>query len=422
MKKWLKRIVLGLLAIFALLYSFLMIRSHTPVPVHDEELRLERTSIPAGSNAFDVLAAAGTNVWLPDKQSLQFYDLARDTNWDDSLASTLLASNREALAAWDAAAKMPDFQVPEATNFDADLTYLAVWKYRTQLAEVRENFLMRHGHETEAFDYILSDIQLTHRMQNSHGVLITYLVSVAIGNMALSQIPHWLGKTHLDANQLKNFLQQLSFDPNDDGIAYANTIKSEYKCLSGTLEALRDGKSVDARTGAYNPHPSTLLPLFNFSQTKAMFADFSLRLVDTAPHHYNEAQLPDLASNRPSLISMILSGNVYGQILYYMAAPDLLPSLAKKSQVDVQFQATRVILALRAYQLGHGQLPANLSALVPEFLDKVPTDDFDGQPLRYSAGRKIVYSVGKNLKDDGGDGSRGNPSHPPLDQVCHFDF
>ena len=72
MKKWLKRIVLGLLAAFVLLYSFLMIRSHTPVPVHDEELRLERTSIPAGSNAFDVLAAAGTQVWFPAKQSFDF--------------------------------------------------------------------------------------------------------------------------------------------------------------------------------------------------------------------------------------------------------------------------------------------------------------------------------------------------------------
>jgi len=422
MKKWLKRIVLGLLAIFVLLYSFLMIRSHTPVPVHDDELRLERASIPAGSNAFDVLAAAGTNVWFPDKQSLQFYDLASDTNWDDSLASTLLASNREALAAWDAAAKLPNFQVPEATNFDADLTYLAVWKYRAQLAEVRENFLLRHGHETDGFNYILSDIQFTHRMQNSHGVLITHLVSLAIGNMALSQIPHWLGKTHLEANQLKSYIHQLAFDPSDDGIAYASTIKAEYQYQIRWLEAWRDGKLNNTNFGTSYPHLSTLNPIFNLSQTKALLANTSLLLVNAASHHYNEAQLPNLESNRPSLISIFFSGNAMGQVLYFTQMPEVMQTLVSKSRANVTVQTTRTILALRAYQLVHGQLPSNLSALVPEFLGKVPTDDFDGQPLRYSAERKIVYSVGKNLKDDGGDDSRDHPSHQPLDQVCHFDF
>jgi len=85
-------------------------------------------------------------------------------------------------------------------------------------------------------------------------------------------------------------------------------------------------------------------------------------------------------------------------------------------------QATRTILALRAYQLTHGKLPPDLSALVPEFLNEVPIDDFDGQPLRYSPERKIVYSVGQNLKDDGGDDSRSGPSSRQLDLVYKFDF
>jgi hypothetical protein len=77
---------------------------------------------------------------------------------------------------------------------------------------------------------------------------------------------------------------------------------------------------------------------------------------------------------------------------------------------------------LRAYQLTHGKLPENLDALVPEFLDKVPVDAFDGQPLHYSPDRKIVYSVGQNLKDDGGNDSRPGPSNRPLDIVYKFDF
>ena len=89
-----------------------------------------------------------------------------------------------------------------------------------------------------------------------------------------------------------------------------------------------------------------------------------------------------------------------------------------------RLQATRTILALRAYQLTHGQLPGDLNALVPEFLEAVPLDDFDGKPLRYSARKKIVYSVGKNLKDDGGDdrGSDAPELQRHLDLAYKFDF
>jgi len=39
---------------------------------------------------------------------------------------------------------------------------------------------------------------------------------------------------------------------------------------------------------------------------------------------------------------------------------------------------------------------------VPAYLDGVPVDSFDGEPFRYSAEKGLVYSVGKNLTDEGG--------------------
>ncbi len=56
MKKWSIRIALGIFIAFVLLYSFLMVRSSIPATVNDKELQFSRASIPAGSNAFDVLA------------------------------------------------------------------------------------------------------------------------------------------------------------------------------------------------------------------------------------------------------------------------------------------------------------------------------------------------------------------------------
>jgi len=421
MKKWFNRIALGIFIAFVLLYGFLMVRSSIPATVKDKELQFPRASIPAGSNAFDVLQTVASHVWWPDKQSARLYDLTSDTNWDDALASTVLASNREALAGWDAAAKLPDFQVPES-NFNDLVPYLSDWKKLAQVAEVRENFLLHNGQDKGAFDQILDHVQLGQRMQNAHGPLIDYLVGTAVRGMGLIQMQRRVGKTHLNPDQLKDYIRQLGSAPDEEAAAFANTIKAEYQFQIGYLDAMRQGKMTNSDSGGYYLRPMRWLPLFNFSQTKALFAEEDNRLVQAAPHHFNEAKLSDLDLHRPSIVSMYSSGNWTGQILFYMTMPAIIPSLATKSKGDTQLQATRIILALRAYQLTHGNLPSDLNALVPEFLDAVPPDDFDGQPLRYAPDRKIVYSVGQNLKDDGGKDSRPGPSNRPLDLVYKFDF
>jgi hypothetical protein len=70
-------------------------------------------------------------------------------------------------------------------------------------------------------------------------------------------------------------------------------------------------------------------------------------------------------------------------------------------------------IALKRYQLGHGIYPTRLSGLTPEFVAAVPHDPVDGKPLRYrlnSDGTFILYSVGEDEKDDGGDPSPATPS------------
>ncbi len=65
-------------------------------------------------------------------------------------------------------------------------------------------------------------------------------------------------------------------------------------------------------------------------------------------------------------------------------------------------------IALKRFQLKHGNFPEKLSDLTPVFLPSVPLDPVDAQPLRYrrnADGTFLLYSVGENGKDDGGDPS-----------------
>jgi hypothetical protein len=73
-------------------------------------------------------------------------------------------------------------------------------------------------------------------------------------------------------------------------------------------------------------------------------------------------------------------------------------------------------MALERFSFDHGsRLPVALAELVPSYLDSVPLDPFDGQPLRYKTVGDcyVIYSIGFNRVDDGG--TEGDPRKPPKD-------
>jgi hypothetical protein len=61
--------------------------------------------------------------------------------------------------------------------------------------------------------------------------------------------------------------------------------------------------------------------------------------------------------------------------------------------------------ALERHRLAHGEFPATLAELTPQFVAKLPNDIITGEPLKYrrtADGGFVVYSVGFNRVDDGG--------------------
>ena len=77
--------------------------------------------------------------------------------------------------------------------------------------------------------------------------------------------------------------------------------------------------------------------------------------------------------------------------------------------VQTNVELCLVACALERFRLRHGDYPKALRELAPDTLPKLPRDRFDGQALRYhrtDEGGVILYSAGKDCRDDGGDDAK----------------
>jgi hypothetical protein len=86
----------------------------------------------------------------------------------------------------------------------------------------------------------------------------------------------------------------------------------------------------------------------------------------------------------------------------------LVPALSKIRLNCARSEGYRanatIAVAMTRYRLDHGAYPDKLTALVPDYLDEIPADPFDGQSIRVLHGDDAwtIYSVGPDGKDDGG--------------------
>ncbi|NLX24018.1 MAG: hypothetical protein GXY55_20400 [Phycisphaerae bacterium] len=103
---------------------------------------------------------------------------------------------------------------------------------------------------------------------------------------------------------------------------------------------------------------------------------------------------------------------------YYVFCRLLMPaferSIEREMRITALIRAARVGVAVERYRIEHNAMPATLEALVPAYLDGIPADPFSEQPLRLTVhdDRLVIYSVGADLTDDGGDVSPQWGSHP----------
>ena len=92
--------------------------------------------------------------------------------------------------------------------------------------------------------------------------------------------------------------------------------------------------------------------------------------------------------------------------------PDYYRSSTTRDKTEAEIALAHTFLAIQAYRDRYGSYPALLKELKTKLGWKLPEDPFSGKDLKYitvKSGYKL-YSIGTNMKDDGGVGNSDDPT------------
>lgn len=294
------------------------------------------------------------------------------------------------------------------------LPHLAHLKGLCSLTQMRAIAKLDLGRPADA----LSDLKVGLRLSDSireEPILINHLVRIATLAINLQTIREGLVRhawSEAELAELDKYLGSV-----DVLAEYKLAMRGERAMSTSGVDWLRrqrfktdvmnylgteEGGSASTPNVGFNPFPSGWF-YQNMLTISEMHQDFTLAAVDEKAHR----AFPDIGDKLDPVVKKMPTRP------YTLFAKLLMPALSKAVRKSARMQTyvdeARVACALERYRLAPqsgGKLPETLDVLAPRFIEKIPTDVIDGQPLRYRAksdGSYLLYSVGWNKTDDGGE-------------------
>lgn len=406
------------------LTTLYVVVTHDDPPPDDSDLRVERVDVPDEENGYVDLCAAGDALWQPEgsperadddtpweelDERQRYWRITNGEDWDQDLAAKVLARNRETLGLVATALAKPHFQLPTTPDNYVKPNVLHMLAI-SQLLELRVRAAAHAGTCDEAFEAAWQLTRLGRRVQQGKGDLIDWFLGTTIVMLGADQTREMLPGTELPVNELKAYVARLApTSGTDEGLADA--FRSEYAFAVRQFSALKNRETTVGGMGGNGqagPDTWTLVKewpaiefTFKLNRTKRRAAGVYRALVACTTVPYADMKRPELASLAELRQRDFL--NRTGNIVCSMFARTAVRHpFTHKCEIKIRVHVICVLLAMRVFEMEKGRLPETLEELVPEYLDAVPADDFDGEPLRYDPEKRIIYSVGENLLDDGG--------------------
>ncbi|MCX5674795.1 MAG: hypothetical protein NTX87_07290 [Planctomycetota bacterium] len=380
-------------------------------PPDDSDLLVTREDVPEDENAFTFFQQAAQNLYWPADLGEPLYGLANDDSWDEQLAHDVLDRNRGTFALLEQGLKRDRCQFPDALE---QRPPMKPWLRLSRLMAIRANASFREGQHKQALEEACQVVRFGHLMDNGRGPLIASLLGMGARVFGAARIRKHLARADLTSEELHQVSRELAAR-RDDGKGLAGSLRIDYMGLSHVIDQTLRPFVEKRGLGIHTLLKPCLWLGWRFmyrpNQTKRMLADFYRAEVQNATSPYSRFSRPiPLAEPRTNeddpawwfAAKFNATGNGVGKMMFVSAQLAIAPQTDSACKDRIAVSATQTLIALKAYRVKTGRLPHTLQELVPDFLDELLLDSMDGEPLRYSARKKILYSVGTDLADDGG--------------------
>lgn len=302
------------------------------------------------------------------------------------------------------------FPVHYEDHINTLLPHLATLKGIAQLVRLRALARLGADDKAGAFRDVKLGLRLAEAAANEP-VTISHLVRIA--SLQLIMQPVWEGMarhqwTEEQLAEIQSILTNIRLLED-----YGLTIRGERAFSNMMIDDLRTGQmpmtslgdalgNGESQVGV--PAARRLVPSGWFYQNQLtlnrLYQERCLPLVDATKHRVYAQQTRE-ADDVPELKGVGLY-NIFARLLY----PAISKISAKFANGQTAIDLATVACALERHRLAHGQYPEQLDLLVPRFIAKIPTDVINGELLKYRrepGGTFVLYSVGWNETDDGGE-------------------
>ncbi|MDB6068231.1 MAG: hypothetical protein JWR26_4439 [Pedosphaera sp.] len=288
------------------------------------------------------------------------------------------------------------------------LPHLAVMKKAGLMFETKALAELELGRSDEA----LSDARMIVYLSGTakaEPFLISGLVRITLVNIAMEPLWEGLADHQWSDAHLADWEEQLG---KIDLLAdYAATMRGERGLNNSGLDYLRKGGHMEVMSDSGAPQSVNVISIMpsgwfyqNQLTISRMYERYVFPRVDAAAHRvYSNGLVNDEAVVYANELSRGFSPyKIFARLLFPAYGNAALKFAAAQVNVDL----ARVACALERHRLAHGEFPQTLDSLSPQFIKAIPHDIFSGEPLKYHRtedGKFVLYSVGWNQKDDGGE-------------------
>ncbi len=410
-----KKFIIGLVAaVFIILISPLMyvfvIAGRFTSPPDVSDLEVERLDMPAEDNAFTHFTAAWEAGYEPeDRQIVRNFVQGEDVNEDVLLE--VLAQNTEAIQYVRRGAECDVCIVPEYT-YESELPYLRQWRYLGRILAAKSRYNWLEGNYEEAAEACVLLLNFGDLIMKDAEGVPNYLISIAIMRMGLGTALELARDPAMPEEEKTRLADALNaLNPPARGLVRAS--KVEYRAFSDFIDRFPCKRSVWDENIHFHGFFDRLIRVFeripyffNRNRTKEIYANLWKGVIENAPLCYAGIEWDAIDPEEKFegyIRGSLIRSNVIGETVVAVFVPAIRRMTEAKIQLECKIAATRLTVALNIYRRAEGRYPESLDALVPEYMESIPRDPYDCEPMRYDPELEVVYSVGENLEDNGGE-------------------